>query len=234
MKPNIFIKVLRRRTDPLKLLTKLSAKRSRLETLVHVGAHVAQERFAYEAAGYRRILWIEGSPKIYERLAAVIAEHQQALNAKGSPVQHQALCALLADREDKEIDLREFSNDGMSTSIFPRGRESAERWPDVFETGVREHVRAQTLDAVLDRLGFLESLDVLVVDVQGAELLVFKGAEKALGRAKAVITEVSTREYYVGGVAFAELNAFLEKHGFVAMSAPRRHGDMLFLRQDQL
>ncbi len=227
-------KILNRKTDPLALLTRLAAKEQKLETLVHVGAHLAQERFSYEAAGFRRVLWIEGSPKTYARLAHVIEEHQQTLDTNGTPVRHQALCALLTDRLGDNVDLREFSNDGMSSSIFSPSQENTERWPDVFETGAREHLRSETLDTVLERLGYLDVIDVLVVDVQGAELLVLRGAEKTLSRVKAVITEASTRQYYVGGVLFPELNAFLESYGLVALSLPRRHGDILYLRRDRL
>ena len=234
MKPNILSKLLHRRTDPLDLLTRLTTKRSQLNTLVHVGAHLAQERFAYEAAGYRRILWIEGSPKVYERLARDIAEHQRTLTERGAAVRHQTLCALLIDRPGETLDLREYSNDGMSSSIFAVGEESLRRWPDVVETGFCEHLVTDTLDNVLVGLGLRDSVDTLVVDVQGAELLVLKGAEQCLRNASAVISEVSSRAYYHGGVLYGDLRAFLSERGFVAMSTPRRHGDMLFVRQSYL
>ena len=223
MKPNFLTRFLHRRTDPLELLTGLAAKKPKLETLIHIGAHVAQERFVYEAAGYRRI-----------RLVQIIAEHQRALGGAGSPVQHQTACALLTDRPGDPIDLREYSNDGMSSSIFPVGEESLARWPDVVETGLREHLTTDTLDHLLAASGLRDTVDTLVVDVQGAELLVLKGAEQTLQHVSAVITEVSSRPYYRGGVLHAELSAFLSSRGFAAMSMPRRHGDMLFVRQDYL
>lgn len=229
MRSSYVSRFLRRKAKPIDLLAKLSARDGDLKTIVHVGAHVAQERFAYETAGYRRILWIEASPRTYARLAEIISEHNKLVEKSG--VCHETLCALLTDAEGEEVDLREFSNDGMSSSIFAPGQESTKRWPNVIETGAREHLRTETLDSVLKRLGYLNTIDTLVVDVQGAELLVLKGAEETLSRVKAVVTEASTRPYYVGGVLYPELNAFLEGHGFSAMSLPRRHGDMLYMRR---
>lgn len=231
MRANYLSRLLRRKANPIELLNKLSAPGSRMETIVHVGAHLAQERFAYEAAGYRRILWIEASPKIHARLVQIIAgHHERQVGEEGA--RHETLRALLTDKDGDEIDFREFSNDGMSSSIFAPSPESMERWPDLTETGRREHLRTETLNSVLKRLGYLETIDTLVVDVQGAELLVLTGAEETLSRVKAVVTEASTHQYYVGGVLFPELNAFLEAHGFTAMSVPRRHGDMLYMRRN--
>jgi hypothetical protein len=95
-------------------------------------------------------------------------------------------------------------------------------------------VTSRTLDTLLSGTKYANQCDVLIVDVQGAELLVLKGAESTLARASAVIVEVSTRPYYQGGVLFPEVKTFLESRGFTSMSTPRRHGDMLFLRNKYL
>ena len=65
------LRVLRRRADPVMLLKRIAAPNLELRTLVHVGAHLAQEREKYEACGYRDILWIEGSPDIHDRTTTI-------------------------------------------------------------------------------------------------------------------------------------------------------------------
>ncbi len=218
-------KYFRRKANPVLLLQKLAPAKLRLETIVHVGAHLAQERHEYESCGYRSVMWIEGSQEVHERLAAILGNH-------AGTAKHHSQCALLTDQDDVEMGLRIFSNDGMSSSIFAATDESKSRWPQLAETGEVEVVRSSKLDTLLDGTDFANNTDVLVVDTQGAELLVLQGATETLQSAKAVIAEVSTVPYYEGGVLFPEVKAFLEQAGFTAMSTPRRHGDMLFLRNE--
>jgi FkbM family methyltransferase len=222
-------KLLRRKADPMRLLARQAPPGLVLQRLVHVGAHLAQERHLYEALGFQDILWIEAAQAVHARLAQTLAAHQLERAEKGLPgVQHRTACALLTDREGDPAALREFSNDGMSSSIFAPTAQLKARWPDLTETGRLHSTRTRTLDGLLAELGFGD-VHVLVVDVQGAELLVLKGAEATLAGVKAVVSEVSTQPLYDGGVLFPELRDFLGGHGFVAMSTPRRHGDMLFV-----
>lgn len=55
--------------------------------------------------------------------------------------------------------------------------------------------------------------DLVKLDVQGFELEVLKGAERTLAHAKAVIAEVSFKEYYRGQCRFDELVTFLAARG---------------------
>ncbi|WP_164101111.1 FkbM family methyltransferase [Candidatus Laterigemmans baculatus] len=219
------LKYLRRKADPIELLSRVAPASTSLTSIVHIGAHLAQERHHYEQHGFRKILWVEGSATVYEELRKLLAQHE-------GPATHSARCAMLTNEDDQEVELRTYSNNGMSNSIFPPSQQLAARWPDVKETGATQRSKSVTLDSFLATTEFADQCDVLVVDVQGAELLVLQGGLKTLSRVKAVVCEVSTVPYYEGGVLFEELNAFLTAQGFVAVSTPRRHGDMLFLRKD--
>jgi FkbM family methyltransferase len=58
-------------------------------------------------------------------------------------------------------------------------------------------------------------IDVLWIDVQGAELLVLKGASETLTKCKAVFIEVSERpELYEGGATKVQLDLYLRDFGF--------------------
>ncbi len=87
-----------------------------------------------------------------------------------------------------------------------------------------------TLDEIAVRSGFPKP-DLLVVDVQGAELLVLKGGLSVLAAAKAVIVEVSRKPYYEGGVLYPELRDFLLARGFAEAHPAPDHGDQLYLRK---
>jgi FkbM family methyltransferase len=221
---NQVLKFLRRKCDPIELLERLVPENTPLENIVHVGAHLAQERCHYELHGYKNVLWVEGSEQIYRRLVDIVGNHHGTAN-------HVTRCALLTDQDGAEVELRHYNNDGASSSIFSPSEQWQSRWPEVGETGETEKRISCTLDTLLAQTPFESRCDVLVVDVQGAELLVLKGAIKTLASATAVICEISTVQYYAGGVLYNELAQFMRTQGFIPMATPRRHADMLFMRR---
>ncbi len=67
----------------------------------------------------------------------------------------------------------------------------------------------------LDDLDDLGTVDMVKIDVQGAELDVFKGGIKALADALVIWTEVEFIELYEGQPLFAEIEQFLRAQGFM-------------------
>jgi FkbM family methyltransferase len=59
------------------------------------------------------------------------------------------------------------------------------------------------------------NIDLLQIDVQGAEMLVMEGATKMLARTRAVFLEVSIKpELYTNSTTWSELSEFLARQGF--------------------
>ena len=208
--------------EPLDRLKAGLAERLGLSSLVHVGAHFGEERADYEALGFTDVLWIEASPQDYRELAARLAL------PSGAATRHVAVNAFAADTGGKALELRRFSNEGASSSMFPATPLFSRIWPSVEDTGTIENVVTVTLDEIAVRSGF-PNPDLLVV--QGAELLVLKGGLSVLAAAKAVIVEVSRKPYYEGGVLYPELRDFLLAHGSAEAHRAPDHGDQLYLRK---
>lgn len=78
-------------------------------------------------------------------------------------------------------------------------------------------VSVDTLDHVTERLG-IETLDILKIDVQGAELEVLRGAEKLLreGRIDIIYSEVLFAENYSGQSDFCDIWFHLKQFGYAA------------------
>lgn len=73
---------------------------------------------------------------------------------------------------------------------------------------------ALPLDDIIAERGHFGKLDMLKLDVQGAEIKVLKGATKVLQEVTFVLLEVSTVKYNAGGACYHEVDEFLRKKGF--------------------
>ncbi|MBI3416067.1 MAG: FkbM family methyltransferase [Verrucomicrobia bacterium] len=74
----------------------------------------------------------------------------------------------------------------------------------------------RTLDSVLAEAG-LDRIDLLKIDVQGAEHLVLAGAKATLARTRIVWTECAFKTIYDGASTFSELYTTLNQAGFQLM-----------------
>jgi Methyltransferase FkbM domain len=105
------------------------------------------------------------------------------------------------------------SNQGASSSILPLA-EHQRMWPEIF------YIEDIILTSVsLPSLVTKEDLDLtkyqaLVLDTQGSELMILKGAAGILPSFRFVKVEVPDFESYQGCCLLAELNSFMESHGF--------------------
>jgi FkbM family methyltransferase len=215
--------LLGKHSDGFSLLKKGISAKLGLSTAVHIGAHLAEERADYEALGFSDVLWVEASAEMYQGMVREFAR------PTGAKTRHIAVHALVSERAGEQRQLRHFSNNGESSSIFAATPVFRAAWPTINETGRTETITSCTADQIAAAHGF-NSTDLLVADVQGAELLVLKGATKLLATAKAVVVEVSKYPYYEGGALQPEIRDFLRSYGFAELRRPPNHGDQLYLR----
>ena len=75
----------------------------------------------------------------------------------------------------------------------------------------RMRVRARTLDQLA---AGLKEIDLIKIDVQGAELLVLSGARATLSRTRLILTEVSFKPLYENSPTFTDVYAKLDQSGF--------------------
>jgi FkbM family methyltransferase len=170
--------------------------------VIHVGANTGQERFLYRLFGLN-VVWIEPIPEVFQALTAKIARFRG---------QH-ALQALVTDRDDGEYEFNVASNNGASSSILDLGMHK-DIWPEVgYERTIT--LRSKTLSSLVaqERID-LDRHDALIMDVQGAELLVLEGATPILPRFRYVKTEVPDFESYEGCCQLSDIAAFLTARGY--------------------
>lgn len=199
------------------------------KTIVHVGAHRGQEAVDYERWGAARVVWVEADPVTAQGLR----DHLARLPSRSKGIlervfafpqtQHVVIEALVGDVDGKLTDFHVFSNDGESSSIFRKSPDANERHAAIIETGTVRRLAMRCLDALLPERGIpLESVDMLVLDVQGAELLCLMGATGLLRHVRLLETEVATVPWYEGGVLLPQLDAWLAGQGFRRLTRVRR------------
>ncbi len=197
----------------------------RPRVIVHVGAHLAEELADYEATGADTIVWIEADPELYGRLV-------EAVETRKSPaVRHICVNALITDAAGEHRRFYHFSNDGQSSSIFRASENLRLNWPELRETGRVLTLPSDTIADVLGRHGIPpQRLDVLVLDVQGAELLALKGCGEYLDHPKFLEVEASTIPIYEGAPLLRELDPWIGARGFRRLSLVSFHGDAVYTR----
>lgn len=170
--------------------------------VIHVGANFGQERKLY-AKRNLNVIWIEPIPSVFKKLES---------NIKDFPNQ-KALQALVTDQEGKEYEFNIANNSGASSSIL-KFKHHSDIWPAVkFDETIM--LKSKTLSSIVaDEKIDLADYSSLVIDTQGAELLVLKGGKDLLKKFKYIQTEVADFEPYEGSCQLPELSDFLKKHGF--------------------
>jgi FkbM family methyltransferase len=187
---------------------------TRISGVIHVGANSGQERELYDSFGLN-VLWFEALQEVYEELVANIAKLPR----------QRAICALLTDRDGREYQFNIANNQGASSSIYEFG-EHRNIWPQVDYVGQRT-LRSAKLDTLMREPTIdPNSYQALVIDVQGAELLVLKGGEETLRHCNYIKAEAADFESYVGAAKLEDLHRYLAPLGFSEQSRhPFAHHD---------
>jgi FkbM family methyltransferase len=159
---------------------------------IHIGASWGQERQWY----YKNILWIEANPACEEQLRE---------NLKSFPNQTYKIAVCSDKSQPKQFNIA--STKGASSSLLPLKKHKF-YYPDI-EYVDSIPVQTVTLDDIVK-----ESYDFLNIDVQGAELLVLKGATALLPQLTYIYAEINKEELYAGCGLLPEIDSYLENLGF--------------------
>ena len=174
----------------------------RPKQLLHIGAHWGQEAAAYKALGVEFVLFVEAIPQIFEKLQKNLTSFPE----------YQGVCAVCSDRTGADVTFNVSSNDGGSSSLLGLGNH-ANLYPDISYVETLR-LTATTADDLVENETPSASFDMLVLDTQGAEMLVLRGATRLLDIAQSLLIEVSENPLYEGGCTFEEVTAYVRQFGF--------------------
>lgn len=165
---------------------------------IHIGASYGQEAGLYHHLGIET--WhIEALPEVFQALEA---------NLRNLDDQH-AVQACLTDKAGLEHVFHVANNEGMSSSLLPLGRHEQEYPSVAYERQIT--VRTETVDSLIEAGVIDADIDFILIDAQGAELLILNGASGLLGSGsvKAIVSETGVVPLYEGGSTYLEVAQFL-------------------------
>lgn len=190
--------------------------------VLHIGAHECEELGFYHRLNLpsTAVIWID----------AIESKVQEA-QKKGIPNVYQAI---ITDQDDQETQFH-VTNNVQSSSILEFGTHAKHhphvKFVDQFSG------KSVTVDTFFSRQNLDASqCEFWNFDIQGAEMMALKGAEKSLAFAKALYLEVNTEEVYQKGAFLSELDTFLTEKGFVREILKMTSygwGDALYVRKSQ-
>ena len=204
------------------LLPFLIEKKIPARGILHIGAHICEERDEYNQAGIPddRIVWVEGNKDLYEK-------------NKEKGIQ-QIYNAIISDT-DKDVTFR-ITNNLASSSIYPLYVHKY-FYPHIVESEVRQEkaISVQTLF----RTHSLNptQYNIWNLDIQGAELDALKGAGPLLDNADVIFTEINFEKMYEDIPLADTLISFLKTKGFTMTHVKiwqKCWGDALFVRNKYL
>jgi FkbM family methyltransferase len=173
-----------------------------LTGVIHVGANTGQERNVY--AKYNLdVVWIEPIPEIFEKLTDNLKEYSRQC----------AYQYLVTDKDEGEYEFHISNYEGQSSSILNL-HEHKDIWPDVYFQRNIALTSITLVSCVRKEKIELEKYDALIIDTQGSELLVLKGAEDLLQAFLYIKLEAPDFEAYEGCPRVADIEEFLLSHGF--------------------
>jgi len=166
-------------------------------SILHVGAHLAEESADYDKHFNVPVLWIEARSKL-------CLELKKILNPKTNTIVE----ACIFERDD-EILMLNVSSNSQSSSILQLGTH-ADTYPDVKVTE-KITVKTKRLDTIL---AGKEVPDFVNLDIQGVELKALKSLGTSISKVKIIYTEVNNRYVYDGCDLIEDIDNYLKAYGF--------------------
>lgn len=191
--------------------------------ILHVGAHLAEERADYESAGWsvlNPIIWVESQIDLAQKLTEVL-----------DPDKNKVVNATVWSETGKEMKFHVASN-SQSSSLYDLGTH-ATTYPEIKFNSERT-ITTVRLDEIIDDS---DDISFINLDIQGAELEALKGLGSRIHQVKWIYSEVNKRSVYEGCAIIGELDNYLEQFSFTRVATRWAYktgwGDALWIKRSE-
>lgn len=187
--------------------------------ILHLGAHVLQEKSAYNSAGIDNIIWIEGNPDVYDR---IIRENQTSTIYN----------IVLSEFDDEEVTFN-ITNNEESSSILELDKHAV-FYPNI--QYIKQYsCKTQSLRTIIQEKQIdMNNFNFINLDLQGIELRVLRGMGEYINHIDYIYTEVNTSHLYKACDLVTEMDDYLAKFNFERVETiltREEWGDSLYIKK---
>lgn len=189
-----------------------------LKGVLHVGAHKCEEYPLYLKHVLKdKIYWVEAIDDIVKE------------NLKKNP-ELNIINECVSDKNGDSIEFK-ITNNTLSSSILELG-EHKKMHPHVKVVRTLNK-KTKTLDTILEENQLQNLFNLLVLDLQGAEMLALKGLKKHISNFNFIYTEVNEKEIYKDCALLKDLDYYLHGLGFERryLATLNNYGNALYIRK---
>lgn len=201
--------------------TEIVKKWGRPKGIIHIGAHLLEEREEYLKNQFTNTIWIEANEQIVNSIPDFDTD--------------EILLNYLITDKDNMLYQFNLTNNGQSSSILDLELHK-DYHPHIFVTDTVTY-KSKRMDSVIDENNInIDDYDFLNLDIQGAELLAMKSFGELISKFKYIYTEVNTNNLYKDCALISEIDNYLQTFGFKRVETfmtDAEWGDALYIKSDQ-
>jgi FkbM family methyltransferase len=189
--------------------------------IIHIGAHLCEERNDYLSKDIKNIIWVEANPNLYDQISSLNKEDGEYV-----------INALLSDVDNVETNFN-ITNNGQSSSILELDKHKHHH-PWVNVTSIIK-LKSKRMDTLINKLNInISNFNFLNIDVQGADLMVLMGFGELLNNIDQIYIEVNTDYLYKDCPLLSDIDEYLSKFRFKRVELSMTEwewGDALYIKE---
>jgi FkbM family methyltransferase len=187
--------------------------------IIHIGAHLCEEKLSYNKSDIADIIWIEGNPEIYSKAVSKYPS-EKIYNI------------VLSESDSKESDFY-ICNNSQCSSLLKLNLHKR-YFPNIKQTNVIK-TETSSLESFLKTYKIdVLNYNFLNLDTQGTELQILKGLNDKIQFIDYIYTEVNTDELYTNCSKLIEIDTYLQKYNFKRVETyltSQKFGDAFYVRE---
>lgn len=188
--------------------------------IIHIGAHLAEERDDYILNGLNNTIWIEANLSVFNRLDFL-------KNSKTEKGYNYAISNI-----DNKIVSLNITNNGQSSSILELEKHKIHH-PNIYVTETVQVMSKRMDSLIIENNIDMNLYDFINIDIQGAELLAIEGFGDYLNYVNYIYTEVNTAYLYKNCSLLDEIDTYLMRYNFIRVENKMTKfewGDALYIK----
>lgn len=188
--------------------------------IIHIGAHLMEERSDYMRHGLDNTIWVEANPDLCSIVINNISEREIVINHA------------IAEVSDLETTLY-CTNNSQSSSILPLGTHK-KYYPHIGVSHTKQ-VISQRMDDIISKYSIcMNNYNFVNIDIQGVELQALKSFGNHLSDVDIIYSEVNREHLYENCDLITDIDQYLQFFGFnrtETVWTDSNWGDALYVRR---